>query len=104
RWQRLWRITLPIARTGLIGGFVFAFIAMMGDYITPIMIGGTEGALYSNLVVNQFGTSLQWGFGSTLALLLLVSIFLMLVILRLTVGAVDAVGESTGAFTHRRSP
>jgi spermidine/putrescine transport system permease protein len=103
-WRSLTTITLPIARTGIMAGFVFAFIAMMGDYATPQLIGGTHGTLYSNLITNQFGNSLQWGFGSTLAVLLLVSILVLLVFLRLGVGKVDAVGEYTRGFTHRRSP
>lgn len=42
-WRRLTRITLPIARSGLLAGFVFCFIGMLGDYVTPLLIGGTEG-------------------------------------------------------------
>lgn len=103
-WRSLLRVTLPIARTGLIGGAIFAFVAMMGDYITPQLIGGSEGSLYSNLVINQFGHSLQWGFGSALALLLLLSIFLLLVVLRGAVGSVESAGDFTRSFTHRRSP
>ena len=103
-WRSLLLVTVPIARTGLVGGFVFSFIAMMGDYITPQLIGGTQGTLFSNLIVNQFNESLQWGFGSSLALLLLVSIFLMLVVLRLAAGGVEATGEYTRSFTPRKSP
>lgn len=103
-WESLLLVTAPIARTGLVGGFVFSFIAMMGDYITPTLIGGTQGTLFSNLIVNQFNESLQWGFGSSLALILLVSIFLMLVVLRLVAGGVEATGEYTRSFTPRRSP
>jgi ABC-type spermidine/putrescine transport system permease subunit II len=103
-WRSLTTLTLPIARTGLVAGFVFAFISMMGDYATPQLIGGTNGTLYSNLITNQFGNSLQWGFGATLAVLLLVSIMLMLILLRAGVGKVDAVGEYTRGYTHRRSP
>lgn len=103
-WRSFLHITLPIARTGLLGGFIFAFITMMGDYVTPQLIGGTSGTLYSNLIVNQFGDSLEWGFGSALALFLLLSIFLLLVILRLLSGKVESSGEYTGGFTKRRSP
>jgi spermidine/putrescine transport system permease protein len=103
-WRSLVAVTLPMARTGLIGGFVFAFIAMMGDYITPQLIGGTEGTLYSNLVIHQFGDSLQWGFGSALALFLLLSIFMLLVILRVAVGSVEATGEYTRGFSPRPAP
>src|SRR6478672_3740512 len=101
-WRRLVTITLPTARSGIVAGFVFAFIAMMGDYATPQLIGGTNGTLYANLITNQFGFSLQWGFGATLAVLFLVTILLLVLVLM--VGGVEAAGEYTGGFTRRRAP
>jgi ABC-type spermidine/putrescine transport system permease subunit II len=103
-WRRLITITLPVARSGVVAGFVFAFIAMMGDYATPQLIGGTNGTLYANLITNQFGYSLQWGFGATLAVLFLITILLLVVVLRLIVGGVESAGEYTGGFTRRRAP
>ena len=103
-WRRLVTITLPTARSGIVAGFVFAFIAMMGDYATPQLIGGTNGTLYANLITNQFGFSLQWGFGATLAVLFLITILLLVTVLRLMVGGVEAAGEYTGGFTHRGAP
>jgi ABC-type spermidine/putrescine transport system permease subunit II len=103
-WRRLVTITLPAARSGIVAGFVFAFIAMMGDYATPQLIGGTVGTLYANLITNQFGYSLQWGFGATLAVLFLIAILLLVIVLRLLVGGVEAAGEYTGGFTRRRAP
>lgn len=103
-WRSLLHVTLPVARTGVIGGFIFAFITMMGDYVTPQFVGGTAGTLYSNLIVNQFGVSLEWGFGSALAILLLLSIGLLLAVLRLAGRRVESAGEYTGGFTKRRSP
>jgi ABC-type spermidine/putrescine transport system permease subunit II len=103
-WRVLTHISLPLARSGLAAGFVFAFITMMGDYVTPILIGGTEGILYSSLVVNQFGSSVQWGFGATLALLLLLCIFAMLVALRVAGGRTESVGEYTKRYERERSP
>src|SRR5262245_41273792 len=103
-WRRLVTITLPTARSGIVAGFVFSFIAMMGDYATPQLIGGTNGTLYANLITNQFGYSLQWGFGATLAVLFLVTILLLVIVLRFIVGGVEAAGEYTGGFTHRPAP
>ncbi len=54
--------------------------------------------------MNQFNESLQWGFGSSLAMLLLLAVFLLLVILRVLTGRVEAAGQYTRAFTPRRSP
>ena len=96
-WRRLVTITLPTARSGIVAGFVFAFIAMMGDYATPQLIGGTNGTLYANLITNQFGYSLQWGFGATLAMLFLVTILLLVIVLRLIVG-----GSRGGRRVHGR--
>jgi ABC-type spermidine/putrescine transport system permease subunit II len=103
-WRSLATITLPIARTGILAGFVLSFIAMMGDYATPQLIGGTNGILYSNLIVNQFNNSVQWGFGAALAVLLLASIVLMLLVLRGSSGRVEEAGEYTMGFAHHRSP
>jgi ABC-type spermidine/putrescine transport system permease subunit II len=102
-WRKLLTITLPTARSGIVAGFVFAFIAMLGDYATPQLIGGTSGTLYANLITNQFGYSLQWGFGAALAVLFLVAILLLVVVLRLVVGGVESAGEYTGGFARKRA-
>ncbi len=104
RWRRFVFVTLPLCRNGLVGGFILAFVSMLGDYVTPQLIGGTAGTFYANLMTNQFGNSMQWGFGAALALLLLVAIFLLLAILRLTAGSSPSVGAYTGIYVKRRSP
>lgn len=102
--RRLMRITLPIARSGLLAGFIFCFIAMLGDYVTPLLIGGTEGYMYSNLITNQFGSSVQWGFGSALALILMVAILIMLLSIRSVTGSATEVGGFTRSYTQVPSP
>jgi ABC-type spermidine/putrescine transport system permease subunit II len=102
-WQRFRYMVLPLSANGIVGGLILSFIAMMGDYVTPQMVGGTAGTLYANLIINQFGNSMQWGFGSTLALLLLVTILLLLALLR-ALGGAPTLGATTGAYTKRRAP
>lgn len=103
-WRRMTAIIVPFAKSGLIAGFIVCFITMVGDYVTPSLIGGTEGIFFSNLVVNQFGGSLQWGFGAALGLTLLVSIGLLLIALRAASGSVASAGEYTRQFTKERAP
>jgi ABC-type spermidine/putrescine transport system permease subunit I len=102
-FKRMLRIILPIARSGLLAGFILSFITMAGDYVTPQLIGGTQGTFYANLIVNQFGDSLQWGFGAALSMVLLISVFVLLLVLRKTSGAVQA-GEYTRRYTKERAP
>lgn len=102
-WQTMLQVTLPLAATGLLAGFAFAFISMMGDYVTPRFVGGTDGVLYANLVTNQFGASVQWGYGAVLAVVMLVSVFCFLAVLRRVIGARPA-GEFSRRFEREPAP
>jgi spermidine/putrescine transport system permease protein len=103
RWRTLARVTLPLARTGLLAGFAMAFITMLGDYATPQLIGGTSGSLFANLIINQFGPSVQWGFGSALTFLMLVAVVVLLLVVRKGSGSVESAGEYTRRFEPRRA-
>lgn len=39
-WRILWRVTLPIARRGIVAGFVLATARAMGDFGATLMIAG----------------------------------------------------------------
>jgi ABC-type spermidine/putrescine transport system permease subunit II len=97
-FQRLIHVVLPVARTGILGGFVLSVITVLGDYVTPQLIGGTEGYLYSNIIQLQFGASVQWGMGSALALLLMAVVFGLLAVLRRITGGAPQVGAFTRTF------
>jgi spermidine/putrescine transport system permease protein len=103
-WQATARVVLPIARTGLLAGFAFCFISILGDYVTPMLIGGSQGALYSNFVVTKFDFSGQWGFGSALAFILLASMLCLLVAGRRAIGATRSAGQFSRRYMHRKSP
>lgn len=102
RLRRFLHVTLPLAKGGIAGAFILSFIAMLGDYLTPAMIGGSAGVMYANVITNQFGASLEWGFGSALAVVMLVGILLLMAIMR----AVSGTGQipSTGATEFVRRP
>ena len=97
------RVILPGARNGVLAGLAFVFIALFGDYITPVMIGGTDGVLFVNLLVNQFGASMQWGFGAAMALTMLVTTGALLGALKLLIGR-SRTGDYSGRFIPVRSP
>ncbi len=104
-WRRMMWIILPIARTGLVAGFIISFITDGRRLtLTPSLIGGTQGTFYSNLIVNQFGDSLQWGFGAALSIVLLASVALLLFVLRKLTGTVQSVGEYTRRYQKGRAP
>ena len=74
RWRTLSRVTLPLARPGIIAGCLLVFIPLMGDYITPTVLGGARGAMVGQLVASQFQTGQNWALGSAMAVVLILVI------------------------------
>lgn len=68
------RVTLPLSLPGVIAAFVFVFVPTLGEYFTPLLVGGTDGFLYGNAIADLYGPSLDWQMGSVLSLFLLMAI------------------------------
>jgi spermidine/putrescine transport system permease protein len=71
RWQAFRRVTLPLSIPGVIAAFIFVFIPTIGEYFTPLLVGGVEGTMFGNAIADQFGQSLNWLNGSVLSFFLL---------------------------------
>jgi spermidine/putrescine transport system permease protein len=78
--KTFYKITLPLSMPGVITGFIFSFVLAAGDYVTPQMVGGTEGLMIGRIVQDQFGLTYNWPFGSALAYF---TIFLLVVLINL---------------------
>jgi len=52
------RVLLPQIRPGLITACIFVFIPILGEFLTPSMVGGAQGLLIANLLANFFKTAL----------------------------------------------
>ena len=82
-WQAFLRVTLPLSMPGVLGGFFFAFIPTLGEYVTPMLVGGAKGVMYGNLIQDQFVRALNWPLGSIMSLaMLLVALLMMALFLR----------------------
>lgn len=65
--RRFLRVTLPLSLPGVIGAAVVIFIPTVGDYITPKLVGGPDGAMIANMIQVQFGRGNDWPSGAALA-------------------------------------
>ncbi|BDZ54222.1 ABC transporter permease [Agromyces marinus] len=68
------RVTIPLARPGIIVGLLLVYIPLMGDYITATVLGGAQGNMVGQLVASQFQTAQNWALGSAMAVLLIIVI------------------------------
>ncbi|GJL82955.1 MAG: spermidine/putrescine ABC transporter permease [marine bacterium B5-7] len=65
---RFFRIVLPLSLPGIIAASVLIFIPTVGDYVTPSLVGGTDGYMISNAIQFQFARGNNWPLGAALAL------------------------------------
>ena len=72
--KRFLRITLPLSMPGVIAAAVIEFIPTVGDYITPIMVGGPKGVMIGQIVAAQFGAANNWPLGAALTIIMMISI------------------------------
>lgn len=68
---RFFRITLPLSMPGIIAASFLIFIPTTGDYITPALLGGPDGAMIGNFIQIQFGAVNNWPMGATLSIVLM---------------------------------
>lgn len=64
--RRFVRITLPLSMPGVIGALLIVMIPTVGDYVTPKLVGGSEGVMIANAIQAEFGRSSNWPLGAAL--------------------------------------
>lgn len=65
--RRFFRVTLPLSMPGVVAASLIVFIATVGDYVTPKLLGGTDGLMIANMIQIQFGKANNAPLGSALA-------------------------------------
>ena len=56
RWQVLWRVVFPMARTGLFATAVFTFVFAWNDFLFALVLTRTEVITYTVQVTHYFGS------------------------------------------------
>jgi spermidine/putrescine transport system permease protein len=54
---------------------LLVFVPLMGDYITPTVLGGASGSMVGQMVAAQFQSAQNWALGAAMAVLLMLAIF-----------------------------
>ena len=72
--QAFLRVYWPQSLPGVGAGSLLVFILAIGYYITPALVGGSDGQLISNMIAYHMQTSLNWGLAAALGGVLLVGV------------------------------
>src|SRR5579859_4788928 len=80
---RTWRTTrsvlLPLALPGIVAGSIFTFSLTLGDYITPLLVGGTSANFMGNIIYSNIGIANNVPFAAAMALfpIVIMAIYLL---------------------------
>jgi putative spermidine/putrescine transport system permease protein len=77
-WRTLRSVLLPLALPGVVAGSIFTFSLTLGDFITPLLVGGANSNFIGNIIYSNLGTAGNLPFAAALAL---VPIVIMIVYL-----------------------
>ena len=69
--EQFFRVTLPLSLPGILIAFFMVFIPTVGEYVTPLLVGGSGGSMYGNIINDFFTRAANWPFGSMLSMVML---------------------------------
>ena len=64
-------IVIPHSMPGIVSGSIVVFMLSLGNYLTPILLGGKDSLWFTGMIYTQFITRFNWELGSALGFLLL---------------------------------
>ena len=72
------KVILPMTLPGIIAGFILVFIPTIGAFVTPDLLGGTEGLMIGNLINTQFKGQGNQPLGSALSMVMMAMVMIAL--------------------------
>jgi len=68
RWRTVRDVVLPLVVPGIAAGSIFTFSLTLGDYITPILVGGGSSQFIGNVVYSNIGIANNVPFAAALSM------------------------------------
>ncbi len=86
RLQSFWRVFFHLSMPGVAAAALLVFIASLGFFITPALLGGRREAMIGQVIIEQIQQVLDWQFGGALAAMLIASALITCVVYDLVFG------------------
>ncbi|MCB1841807.1 MAG: ABC transporter permease subunit, partial [Halioglobus sp.] len=68
---RFLSITLPLSRGGVIAGCMLVFIPVVGEFVIPELLGGSETLMIGKVLWGEFFNNRDWPVASAIASVML---------------------------------
>jgi putative spermidine/putrescine transport system permease protein len=89
-WRTVRSVMVPLALPGIVAGSIFTFSLTLGDYITPLLVGGANSNSIGYIIYNNVGTANNVPFAAAMAVVPIIIMAAYLLGARAT-GALEAI-------------
>ncbi|MBW2593719.1 MAG: ABC transporter permease [Deltaproteobacteria bacterium] len=79
--QTLWRVTLPLTRSGTMSAVILVMLACFGDVLSAQMLGGANTLMISSVIFETFMGGANWNVGSALSVIVFGTLLLLAAVL-----------------------
>jgi putrescine transport system permease protein len=79
-WKAFWLVTLPLSIKGVIAGALLCFIPIVGEFVIPDLLGGSETQMIGQTLWTEFFANKDWPVASAIAVVLLCLLVIPIVI------------------------
>ena len=77
------KVTLPLSLPGVVSGITMVFLPSITTFYISNIFGGGKVMLVGNLIEQQFLVAYDWSFGSALAIVMIILVFLSMKVMNL---------------------
>ncbi|GGD45426.1 ABC transporter permease subunit [Sinisalibacter lacisalsi] len=80
RMKAFWLITVPLSKQGIIAGSFLVFIPVMGEFVIPTLLGGSDTLMIGKVLWEEFFSNRDWPVASSVAIILLAILIIPIVL------------------------
>jgi putrescine transport system permease protein len=70
--KAFWTVTVPLSKPGILAGALLCFIPMVGEFIVPDLLGGSETLMLGRTLWSEFFSNRDWPLASAVAVVMTV--------------------------------
>ncbi|ODN69621.1 Putrescine transport system permease protein PotH [Methylobrevis pamukkalensis] len=78
--KSFWVITFPLSLPGVIAGTFLCFIPIMGEFVIPDLLGGSETLMIGRTLWTEFNSNRDWPLAAAVAVVLLLILVVPIVL------------------------
>src|SRR5690606_14218119 len=80
--RAFWRVTFPLSLPGVAAGALLGFIPMVGEFVIPDLLGGSETLMLGRIIWTEFFANRDWPMACAVVIVLLATLVIPFLLLQ----------------------